>query len=351
MDYYFLKLRRNRVQLFLKNNYKKILLIGLLALFYLFASKMLVIVAYDRDYLRNPDKVAQLEDGHKNYLNIVNEIEKPGGKRIFMSLSVEFLKRFYGKNTSFVKSYKKTDRIYLFLAFIGFHLLLSALGFDLKSCLIGNIALMFYLLFGFFKVYPIWRWSDIPNLMFLIMGLYFLVAKLKWAFVINLILMSFNRETSIILVLVLLITFFLDNEEKLKKFNFKDTKPGIMFILTVVLIYIGIQILLEKIICRSTLPWGGNGIIWTINYFAKSQFTITGYKYFFNWFNILIILSIINFHKKRNIIKASIFVMFLYVLSVYLLGGVFSEGSGLFMPVAPILLLGTMEELKRWKVI
>lgn len=312
---------------------------------------MMVIVAYDRDYLRDPERVNKMIEIHDNFKNIINDYEKPQGKRILTPVIINFLSHLYGKEVSFVKTFKKTDRFFLFMVFIGFHLLLLKLGYDLKSVLIATVALAYYLMYGFVKLLPIFRFSDISNLMFFIWGLYFLIANYKFAFLVNLFFMTFNRETSILLVLILIILTLLNNESKIRSLNFRGIKQDFSYVIISIFIYSAVQTFLDKIICKSNLNWGGFGFFGAMLFYSKMNFTSTGFRYFFNWFNFLIILSAWGFFKKSNFIKASIFVIFLYILSVYLIGGVFGEGEGLLLPVAPVLILGAMEELKKLKIL
>jgi hypothetical protein len=307
---------------------------------------MLVNIAYDKDYLRNQDSVKKLEEVHNSLVKFQNNVSKPTGKRIFTPLFVELSRRIHPKKVSFVKDYKRTDKLFLFVTFCCFYLLLRKMKFDFKTALFANALLAFYLLYGFNKVFPVWRFSDQTNLMLLVSGIYFIVSDYKIAFLVNLAFMTLNKETSIILVLILGIKLLLDNEQNIKAAKFSNLRNDTVYFILSLMIYAVIQIILGKFVSTSVQPWGGKGFGWALSYYSAMNFTADGFRFSFSWFNILLILAILNFFKKTNLVKSSLFSVFLYVLSVYSVGGLWGEGEGLLLPIAPILVLAAIEELK-----
>ncbi|HTZ11417.1 MAG TPA: hypothetical protein VMD04_03470 [Candidatus Margulisiibacteriota bacterium] len=308
---------------------------------------MLIAIAYDRDYLRDPSSIATLQQFHASFLKIGNTVEKPIGKRIFMPVFVNLSRHFYIDKVNFVRLHARADKLFLFFSLIGFNLLLLKLGYDFKSSLIGVLSLICYMMFAFANIIPIWRFADMPNLMFFIWGLYFLISDFRILFLLNLLCMTFNKEISILLILILIIKVMLDKEAAIKKHKFPEFKTDFIYVVTSILLYIAVQLFLEKVVNKSIEgPCGELGCIACLSVYSRMNVTINGFNYLFNLFNFLIIIAFVNFFKNSNFIKASVFVIYLYILSVYLVGAVFKEGAGLFMPVTPILILSVMEGLK-----
>jgi hypothetical protein len=186
--------------------------------------------------------------------------------------------------------------------------------------------------------------------MFCILGTYFIFTNLRAAFLINLALMSFNKESGLLLLVILFIYLLLNQEARKNKF--KDIKDDSVFFIISAVFYVGIQILLEKIVVYNVayynLPWPWSWTaISTMLYYAPKNMSLTGLKYLFTWFNILLILSLVNFFKKSNFSKSLIFGAFFYILSAYMVGGIFGEGEGILLPVIPMLILVSAEELKK----
>jgi hypothetical protein len=313
---------------------------------------MLVMACYINN-INNPNDpyiVKKFSKIHNEYINL--RYVKPHGKGILIPFIVEGMRFLTKKRIPLIIHYRRLDLLFVFVSFLIFYLLVKKMNFDLRSCLILILAFAFYLFYGFIRVHPVWRCFDIPNLMFCVLGLYFIFTNFRIAFLVNLISMTFNKESSLLLIIILFTYLLLNHEENIKNKKFAILKNDIGYCLSAIILYISIEIFLEKIVVFNIpfynlpWPWSFSGIS-TMLYYAPKNFSLTGLKFLFTWFNLLLILSFINYYKKSNFSKAVIYGAFFYVLSAYLVGGIFGEGEGILLPVVPMLLLASSEELRR----
>jgi|GEM_PF-2611612 len=327
---------------------KKHLLVPFLFIFLYGMGKMLAIVSYEWVQLKNPSFVEgqkQMQDG----LLVHNLVEKPKGQRMFMPVVIKTARVITKDKISFLKLYKEIDTLFFFLAFCGFFLLLRTLGYRMEQILLGCAALGLYTMFGATHMLPVYRWWDIPHFMFFIWGLYFLAANKRTAFFVTLCIMTVNREASNVLILIFIIQRCLEYFQRRRRPNRKEILSDGIFAGACLLVSLCITVFIGTVICKTTQPWGGTGFWAALLYYSKMNFTIDGLKYLFNWFNILLVLSLWGFRAKSAFIQAALFGAYFYVLSIFLVGGVFGEGEGMLIAIIPVLVIAAMEEIRRWK--